>query len=83
MVKPNEINHFTLVEKNCQLQGKCLPDYTYPSARVLLADDMVINQQIFRHMVEPWKVQLDIVSNGMEAVEHARRETYDLIFWII
>ena len=80
MVKPNEINHFTLVERIVNYRENVCPDYTYPSARVLLADDMVINQQIFRHMVEPWKVQLDIVSNGMEAVEHARRETYDLIF---
>ena len=31
-------------------------------------------------MTAPWKVQLDIVANGMEAVEAARHEDYDLIF---
>ena len=79
-IQPGEINHFTLVDRIVNYKDDVCPDYVYPTARVLLADDMVINQQIFRHMIAPWKVQLDIVANGMEAVEAARHEDYDLIF---
>ena len=79
-IQPGEINHFILVDRIVNYKDDVCPDYVYPTARVLLADDMVINQQIFRHMIAPWKVQLDIVANGMEVVEAARHEDYDLIF---
>lgn len=56
------------------------PSWVYPDAKVLAADDMKINQEIFKGMSVPWKYQWDIVSNGKEAVEAVKKNTYQLIF---
>ena len=49
-------------------------------ARVLLADDMRINQEIFRELAAPWQFMLDFVCNGKEAVEAAARTEYQADF---
>lgn len=56
------------------------PNYIYPGAEILLADDMAVNCEIFKSLSEPWKFKLDIARNGAEAVTKAREKTYDLIF---
>lgn len=56
------------------------PMFTYPKAKVLLADDMRINQEIFRELVLPWKFQVEFAEDGKQAVEMARSGNYQLIF---
>lgn len=56
------------------------PNYVYPTANVLVADDMAVNNEIFKEIAKPWKLQIDAVSNGLEAVEMAKAKHYDLIF---
>lgn len=58
----------------------CTPNWVYPGARILLADDMKVNQEIFREQAALWEVQVDTVSNGREAVEAAEKKEYQLIF---
>lgn len=80
MVQPTDINQRSMAQKIVHYSDDVQPEHTFPEAHVLLADDMVINQQIFANMVLPWKVQLDVVSDGREAVEAVHRKSYDLIF---
>ena len=47
-------------------------------ARVLLAEDNVINQQLAESILSQAGIQVDIVDNGVDAVEAARKG-YDLI----
>lgn len=56
------------------------PEYLYPEAKVLLADDLEVNCEIFKEFVSAWKLQLDFAGNGMEAVAKAAQTKYDLIF---
>lgn len=56
------------------------PNYVYPDAKVLIADDMAVNCDIFKELSTPWEIQLDVAKNGQEAVEKASKNTYDLIF---
>lgn len=56
------------------------PSFVYPDARILLADDMQINRQIFEEMITPWKVQIDCVVDGKAAVEAAKSGAYQMIF---
>jgi CheY-like chemotaxis protein len=48
--------------------------------RVLLAEDNVVNQKVAVRMLEKIGCRVDVVANGLEAVEAARRVPYDLIF---
>ncbi len=48
-------------------------------ARVLLVEDNEINREIAREMLENAGVQVDIASNGQEAVEAVRQQAFDVV----
>lgn len=56
------------------------PNYVYPKANVLVADDMMVNNEIFKELAKPWKMHIDAAVNGLEAVKMAQTKHYDLIF---
>lgn len=56
------------------------PAFICPGAKVLLAEDMRISQETFKKLVTPWKFEVAFASNGAEAVEMARKESYQMIF---
>ncbi len=47
--------------------------------RILLAEDNRFNQKIVEINVKKWNAELDIVDNGLKAVQAARDKNYDLI----
>jgi len=47
--------------------------------RVLVAEDNTTNQMVVRGIFKHWGLSVDVVANGREAVEQARRNPYDLI----
>jgi diguanylate cyclase (GGDEF)-like protein len=49
------------------------------NAKILLAEDNEINQEVARSMLEEIGCLVYIVNNGLEAVEATKREQYDLI----
>lgn len=73
-------------------RGKALPErpsppparsqYNFAGRRILLAEDVEINREIFVSLVEPTGLQIDCVTNGREAVEHYAADPgrYDMIF---
>lgn len=63
------------------LQGRAKrPNWIFPEAQVLVADDMKINREIFKELALPWEFQIRFVSNGREAVEAAEKQEFQLIF---
>ncbi len=50
------------------------------SARLLVADDYTINQQLAVLMLEKMGHRVDVVANGLEAVEAVSRKSYDVVF---
>lgn len=48
--------------------------------RVLVAEDHPVNQKLIHHLLQKFNLQVDIVSNGRDAVLAARKNKYDLIF---
>ncbi|MGZ5827390.1 MAG: PAS-domain containing protein [Xanthobacteraceae bacterium] len=48
--------------------------------RVLLAEDNATNQLVFTKLVQSFKFDVTIAGNGREAVEHASRGTFDVVF---
>lgn len=56
------------------------PAYIYPGARILLADDIQMDQQVFRDLIRPWQMKIDVVTNGRDAVEAVHKHGYQMIF---
>lgn len=54
-------------------------NYIAPEARVLEVDDNISNQIVVREFLKGTKVQLDIASDGNEAIRLCRQNKYDLI----
>ncbi len=50
------------------------------SARVLIVDDMMVNNAIFSSMLANFGVSCDIAESGQECLDKCLRTTYDLIF---
>lgn len=63
-----------------QLEIVSLRDKFGRRPRILVAEDVPTNQTIIRMTLEAFDCRVTIVSNGVEAVEAARRHVYDLIF---
>jgi two-component system sensor histidine kinase/response regulator len=51
----------------------------YPGARLLLAEDNPINQEVALELLREAGFEVDLAENGAEAVERAQRIAYDLI----
>jgi signal transduction histidine kinase/CheY-like chemotaxis protein len=54
--------------------------FSAPEARVLIVDDIDVNLKVAEGLLEPYMVQVDLCTNGRDAVTLARKKTYDLIF---
>lgn len=51
----------------------------FSDMKILLVEDSIDNQEIFRHFLEDTKAQLKIVSDGSHAFEEGRKAEYNII----
>jgi len=60
------------------------PDTAAPhwreAPRVLVAEDNIINQQVAQHMLQMLGCRVDVVANGLEALDSLSQVPYDLVF---
>ena len=49
------------------------------SIRILVAEDVELNQFLIKHILASWGCEVTIVHNGKEAVEIVRKQPFDLI----
>ena len=47
--------------------------------KILVAEDVELNQYLARHILESWNMEVKIVSNGKEALEQLQEEYFDCI----
>jgi signal transduction histidine kinase/DNA-binding response OmpR family regulator len=47
--------------------------------RILLAEDNVVNQKLAMRILQQMGYRADLASNGIEAIESVRRQTYDVV----
>ena len=56
------------------------PSIIYPDAKVLVAEDILMNQKVLVNLMAPWKFQIDFVENGEQAIAAVNNNQYQLIF---
>jgi len=57
-----------------------IPPYSNLGKRkILVAEDVELNQHLARHMLEAWGFEVDIAVNGKEALWLVQQHTYDLV----
>ena len=54
-------------------------DFMLPDARILIAEDNLVNQTFIRKTLEEMDAKSTIASNGQEALDAVRKERFDLI----
>lgn len=55
-------------------------DYTrLKGRRILLAEDVELNQFIARHLLESWGIEVTVANNGREALVAVEKNNYDLV----
>jgi CheY-like chemotaxis protein len=55
------------------------PKFTARNARILIVDDVEINLEITRFLLEAFKVHTDIAFDGQEAIDMVAKKHYDMI----
>lgn len=78
--QPVTFNETLLQRRQLQASEAIVPRWIYPQAKVLLADDMKVNQEIFKELLRVWRFQIDVADGGQRAIEMAQKEDYQLIF---
>jgi signal transduction histidine kinase/CheY-like chemotaxis protein/HPt (histidine-containing phosphotransfer) domain-containing protein len=54
--------------------------YAFPSAKVLVVDDINTNLKVTEGLLTPYKVKVDTCTSGIEAIELVKYINYDIIF---
>lgn len=79
MLPPTNIDRELLLKKPIYAINDVKPNWVFPGARVLLVDDMEVNRVIFKKLVTPWKLTVDLAASGEEAIQAARLHEYQMI----
>ncbi|MCM1258565.1 MAG: ATP-binding protein [Roseburia sp.] len=54
--------------------------FILPDVHILLVDDNDINREVAQALLEPFEMEIDAVSNGLEALNMVQKKRYDLVF---
>jgi PAS domain S-box-containing protein len=49
------------------------------SIRLLIVDDLAVNRELIRHILEPFDIALSEAENGIEAIATASQEVFDIV----
>lgn len=79
MLPSTDIDRDMLLKKPIYAMNDVKPNWVFPGARVLLVDDMEVNRLIFKKLVMPWKLTVDLAASGDEAIQAAKIHKYQMI----
>ncbi len=76
----NENREITISNEQVQNTAQDEMDFVVPDARVLVVDDNDINCMVAEEMLKPLQMQIELASDGRQALELIQEKKYDLIF---
>ena len=74
------VTRHTIAEANAQHPNRPEADRQHFNARVLVAEDNVVNQKVAARMLEKFGCRVDVAANGREAIEMLDILPYDVLF---
>jgi signal transduction histidine kinase/DNA-binding response OmpR family regulator len=77
---PEIVTRYSLAEDRANEQRRASKVETFPLSRVLVAEDNAVNQKLVKLLLEKLGCQVDVASNGAEAIEMWSKSSYDLVF---
>lgn len=80
LIEPLSITEEREIDSSATWKNEVTPNFVYPDAKVLIADDMAVNCKIFKELTRPWMFRVDVARDGQEALNMTLRNKYDLIF---
>lgn len=66
-------------EPNIAIEKKDREVVNLSDKRVLVVDDNSMNQEVIIELLAPTKIQVEIATNGLEAIEKIRSEHFDIV----
>lgn len=66
--------------QNTSERFKIYESVTFPEAKLLIVDDNEVNSSVAKRLMEPYQMNIDLASNGFEALEMIAHTAYDLVF---
>jgi CheY-like chemotaxis protein len=61
-------------------QNSGLIRFTYPTAHLLIVDDISTNLKVAEGLLAPYRAKIDTSLNGMKAIELVKQHKYDIVF---
>lgn len=74
------IGDYTRTQAQTEQADEDIFTFQAPDAQILLVDDNEINQEVAKALMEPFAMQIDVASNGKQAVEMVLKKQYDIVF---
>ena len=68
------------VEENLYHNKEFSNQFVAPKARILIVDDNAVNLKVTKGLLEPFKMTVDLCTNGWDAIRLAKVNRYDMIF---
>lgn len=79
-LSPVRLTQKELMKRTMKYEQIDMPKVRFMDARVLVVDDIEVNQKVFKQVAQRWGIDADTAGSGAEAIELAKQKDYHLIF---
>jgi CheY-like chemotaxis protein len=80
LYKPINFTKTLKILTNQEERSEVAKKITFENIHVLVAEDNAINQKLILNVLNKLGIEVSIVNNGQEALEHRMEHEYDMIF---
>jgi CheY-like chemotaxis protein len=63
-------------EKN---SNDIINDINLDNKKILVAEDVILNQDLVKHILQSWNIEVTIANNGLEVLKHLQQKYFDCI----
>jgi len=60
--------------------GEPVVEFTAPSAKILVVDDVAMNLKVAEGLMKPYKMKVEVCMSGIRAIDMIKANDYDIVF---